>query len=123
MSCRPMHINLEVDPSTTQKILIGLDKTCDANDQATWKMSFEVQEGSPLATLVKLDVEIDPENHPQAEATANSGGLDENQQGQAKIAAAVATDPDASDDDKRDAAQQVIATKQLPSAAAAPAGN
>jgi hypothetical protein len=98
-------VNLEVDPSATQKILLSLDKTCDANDEATWKMSFELQEGSPLATVVKLEIEIDPENHPQAEATANSDGLDNNQQGQAKIAATIAKDPTVSDDDKKDPAK------------------
>jgi hypothetical protein len=118
MPCRPDHVNLEVDPSATEKIVISLDKTCDANDQAIWQMSFELQEGNPLATVVKLDVEIDPENHPQAEATATSNGLDDNQQGQAKIAAAVAKDPTVEDDDKKDAAQEVIAVRQLPAMAA-----
>jgi hypothetical protein len=120
MPCRPIHVNLEVDPSNTEKIVVSLDKTCDANDEATWKMSFELQEGNPLATVVKLDVEIDPENHPQAEATANANGLDNNQQGQAKIAAVIAKDPTVSGDDKKDAAQQVIAVKQVQVAAAAP---
>jgi hypothetical protein len=114
MPCRPVHVDLEVDPSSTQKILISLDKTCDANDEATWKMSFELQEGNPLATVVKLSVEIDPENHPQAEATATAKGLDSDQQGQVKIAASVAKDPAASDDDKKDATQQVIAVRQMP---------
>ena len=120
MPCRPMHVNLEVNPSATEKILLTLDKTCDANDQATWKMTFELQEGNPLATVVKLDVEIDPENHPQAEATATAKGLDNSQQGQAKIAATVAKDPTVSDDDKKDAAQQVIAARQIPGAAPPP---
>jgi len=118
MPCRPISVDLEVDPSTTQKILISLAKTCDQNDQATWKMSFELQEGTPLATVVKLNVEIDPENHPQAEATA-ANGLDDNQQGQAQIAGAVAKDPTVSDDDKNDAVQQVIAVRQVPATAAA----
>lgn len=118
MPCRPVHVDLEVDPSPTQKILISLDKTCDANDEATWKMSFELQEGNPLATVVKLNVEIDPENHPQAEATATAKGLDSDQQGQAKIAASIAKDLTMSDDDKKDAAQQVIAVRQLPAPAA-----
>jgi hypothetical protein len=112
MPCRPISVNLEVDPSTTQKILIGLAKTCDNNDQATWKMSFELDEGSPLATVVKLDVEIDPENNPQAEATASTG-LDDVQQGQAQVAAAVAKDPTVADADKKAAAQQVIAVRQV----------
>lgn len=118
MSCRPISVDLEVDPSTTQRILISLAKTCDANDQATWKMSFELLQGTPLATVVKLNVQIDPENNPQAEATA-ANGLDNNQQGQAQIAAAVAQDPTVGDDDKNDAVQQVIAVRQTPATASA----
>jgi hypothetical protein len=116
MSCRPISVDLEVDPSSTQQIVLTLDKTCDANDQATWKLTFVLKEGNPLATVVSLKVEIDPENHPQAEATAASGKLDDAQQGQAKIAAAVAKDDSASENDKKDAAQQVIAVKQVPPA-------
>lgn len=116
MPCRPIHVSLEVDPSATEKIVFTLDKTCDANDDATWKMTFELQQGKPLATVVKFSLEIDPENHPQAEATAATG-LDSNQQGQAKIAAAVARDPTASPDDRKDAAQQVVAVKEMPTVA------
>jgi hypothetical protein len=118
MPCRPISVDLEVDPSTTQRILISLAKTCDQNDQATWKMCFELLEGAPLATVVKLNVQIDPENHPQAEATA-ANGLDGSQQGQAQIAAAVAKDPTVDDAGKNDAAQQVIAVRQVPAAAGA----
>src|ERR1700722_5989088 len=102
MSCRPMHVSLEVDPDATEKITVTLDKTCDAQDEATWKMSFQLQDGNPLKTLVNLVVEIDPENHPQAEATANAGGLDDNQQGQAKIAGALGQDPTVSESDRKD---------------------
>ena len=101
-----------MDPSTTQKILFTLTKTCDAHDQATWKMTFELQEGNPLATVVKLDVEIDPVNNPQAEATA-ANGLDDNQQGQAQIAAAVSKDNTVSDADKKAAVQQVVASRDM----------
>lgn len=114
MPCRPMSISLEVDPSATQKIVFGLDKTCDANDQAKWKLNFELQEGNPLRTVVKLDVEIDPENHPQAEATANDPkGLDENQRAAALVAADTAKDPTATDEDKKQAAQDVIAARDM----------
>jgi hypothetical protein len=112
MSCRPMHISLEVDPSATEKIVITLDKTCDDNDEATWKMTFLLQEGSPLATVVNFSFELDPENHPKAQATVDAGELDDAQQGQAKIAAGVHQDPDATDDDKKDATQQIVAVKQ-----------
>jgi hypothetical protein len=117
MSCRPIHLSLEVDPSQTEKIVFTLDCTCDANDQATWKMTFELQEGNPLATVVNFSLEIDPENHPQAQATADANSLDANQQAQAKVAGAVSKDPTASDDDKKDAAQQVIAVRQMPASA------
>jgi hypothetical protein len=60
MACSPLSVTLEVDPSTAQRILLTLDKTCDPDDQATWKLSFELMEGNPLATVVKLNVEIDP---------------------------------------------------------------
>jgi hypothetical protein len=113
--CRPMHISLEVDPSTQEKISVTLDKTCDDQDQATWKITFQLQEGNPLATVVNFSCELDPENHPKAEATVNSGELDDAQQGQSKIAASVHKDPDATDDDKNAATQKVVAVKQLPS--------
>jgi hypothetical protein len=110
MSCRPLSVSLEVDPSTTEKIVLTLVKTCDANDQATWKMTFCLQEGNPLATVVNLNVEIDPVNHPQAEATAKYG-LDDNQQGQAQIAAAVSQDNTISESDKEAAVQQVVSSR------------
>ena len=110
MPCRPISVSLEVDPSATQRILFTLDKTCSDRDEATWKMTFELQEGSPLADVVKLSVKIDPEHHRLAEATAQNG-LDANQQGQAQVAAAVSTDPDATEGDKQDALQQVIAVR------------
>lgn len=119
MPCRPMHISLEVDPSTQEKIIVTLDKTCDDQDQATWKITFQLQEGNPLATVVNFSCELDPENHPKAEATVNSGELDDAQQGQSKIAASVHKDPDATDDDKNAATQKVVAVKQLPSPASA----
>jgi hypothetical protein len=107
-----MHINLEVDPSATQKIAITLDKTCDDNDDATWKMTFLLQEGNPLATVVNFSFELDPENHPKAQATVDAGKLDDAQQGQAKIAADVHKDPDATDDDKKDATQKIVTVKE-----------
>lgn len=112
MPCRPMSVSLEVDPNPQQKIVFGLDRTCNNFDEATWALHFELQEGNPLHTIVKLDVEIDPENHTQAEATA-SNGLDANQRGAAKIAAATAKDPTATLDEKQQAAQDVIAARDM----------
>ena len=114
MPCRPLSVDLEVDPSDEQKIVFGLAKTCNEFDEATWKLNFELQEGNPLHTVVKLDVEIDPENHPQAQATADANSLDADQQAQAKVGGAVAKDPTASAQDKKDAAQDVSAVRQMP---------
>ena len=115
MSCKPISVTLEVDPSDIQKIVFGLDKSCNDDDTAEWKLHFELLERADFtkefATVVKLDVDINKENHPQAEATAKNG-LDESQRGQAQIAAQVAKDPEASDDDKKDAAEGVIEARQ-----------
>jgi hypothetical protein len=112
MGCRPIHLSLEVDPSKTEKIVFTLDCTCDANDDATWKMTFELQEGSPLATVVNFSLEIDPENHAKAQATADAGSLDSAQQAQAQVAGAVAKNPNASQQAKNNAAQKVIAVRK-----------
>jgi hypothetical protein len=112
-----MHISLEVDPSAQEKIGVTLDKTCNDQDEATWKITFQLQQGTPLKTVVNFACELDPENHPKAEATVNSGSLDNAQQGQAKVAAGVHQDPDATEDDKKAATQQIVAVKQAAAAA------
>jgi hypothetical protein len=117
MSCRPFHVSLEVDPSKTEKIVFTLDCTCDANDEATWKMTFQLQEGSPLATVVNFSLEIDPENHAKAQATAETETLDSAQQAQAQVAGAVSKNPTASQQAKNNAAQKVIAVRQMPTGA------
>ncbi len=117
MSCRPIHLSLEVDPSKTEKIVFTLDCTCDDNDDATWKLTFLLQEGNPLATVVNFSLEIDPVNHPKAQATADAGSLDAAQQSQAKVAGVVAKNPHASMQAKHNAAQKVIAVRQMPAAA------
>ena len=78
-------------------------------DLDTGKQFSTAKDGA--ATVVKLDVDINKENHPQAEATAKNG-LDESQRGQAQIAAQVAKDPEASDDDKKEAAEGVIEARE-----------
>lgn len=123
MPCRPMHISLEVDPSAQEEITVTLDKTCDDQDQATWKITFELKQGDPLATVVNFSCELDPENHPKAEATVNSGQLDDAQQGQSKISAGVHTDPDATDDDRNAATQKIVGVKQMPALATAGLGD
>jgi len=112
MPCNPLSVSLEVDPSPQQQILIGLSKTCNPDDTATWTMNFQLLQGSPLATVVKLNVTIQKENHAQADATARHG-LDESQRGQAQIAAAVATDPNADPNDVNAAAQGIISARTM----------
>jgi hypothetical protein len=111
MPCQPIHLKLEVDPSTTEKISFTLDCTCDNNDNATWNMTFELQEGNPLATVVNFSLEIDPVFHPQAQATADAGSLDAPQQAQAQVAGAVSQNPAATQQQKNHAAQKVIAVR------------
>jgi hypothetical protein len=110
MPCNPLSVSLQVNPNPQQQILIGLDKACNPDDTVEWTMHFQLLQGNPLANVVKLDVAIQKENHPQAAATAKHG-LDESQRGQAQIAAAIATDPSASDDDKTTAAQGIISAR------------
>jgi len=105
-------MTFELMPNANEKILLGLQKDCDADDQATWKVSFQLQEGNPLATVVSLAVDLDPEDFPKAQETVDFGQLDDGQLAAAQIAASVAKDSDSSDDDKRDAIQSVIAARE-----------
>jgi len=112
MPCTPLSVNLEVDPDPQQKILFGLNKICNNDNTVQWTLHFELLQGNPLATVVKLDVAITKDYHPQAEATARHG-LDASQRGQALVAAAVATDPTATPADQAQAAQDVIAARAM----------
>ena len=112
MSCRPIHLSLEVDPSSTEKIVFTLDCTCDASDQATWKITFLLQEGSPLATVVNFSLEVDPAHQGAAQATADAGQLNEAQQTHDKTAAVVAKNPHASQQAKDTAVQKVLTAGQ-----------
>ena len=111
LACRPIRIYFELALSSEETIVLGLEKSCGANDEATWKASFQLQEGKPLATLVSLDVDLDPENFFKAQETADSG-LDNSQQATAKIAASVVKDLYSTYDDKRDAVQSIIDVRQ-----------
>jgi hypothetical protein len=117
MPVQSFSVSVEVNPSPTERIHCSLGKSFDAQGGIVWKLFFELLEGNPLRTVVKLNVEIDSVNSPQAEATLNTG-FDDNQQGQAQIAAAVVRDAEASPSDKHTALQQVIAAKNMAAAAA-----
>jgi hypothetical protein len=97
--------------------VFNLDKICNDDGTAEWKLHFDLQERSDASksfrSIVKLDVDINKENHPLAAATAKNG-LDEDQRGQAAVAGdtakalqqGLATKEDAQDD-----AQGVIAAR------------
>lgn len=89
MGCSPIAVDLEViTPDQTRKITFGLERDCNNDGTASWTMHFELDEASTPGSfneVVKLDIEINQENHPKAEATAQNG-LDANQTSHAFVA-------------------------------------
>ncbi len=113
-NCVPISVALEVDPpSGDTKIVFQLDKICNPDDTAEWKMHFELQQKNAqgaLAPVVKLDIDIDKEDHQAAAATA-AHGLDADQRAQAQIAGQTAlavTTHDATTDDANAQAAAII---------------
>jgi hypothetical protein len=113
-NCVPISIALEVDPpSGDTQIVFQLDKICNSDDTAEWKMHFELQQKNAqgtLAPVVKLDIDINKEDKAAAAATA-AHGLDDNQRAQAQIAGQTAlavTTNDATVDDAKAQAAQII---------------
>jgi len=90
VGCTPVSVSLEVNPSDLRKIIFDLDKLCNDDGTVEWKLHFDLQErkeaSEAFLSLVKLDVDINHENHQLAEATAKHG-LDEDQRAQADVAA------------------------------------
>ena len=124
MGCTPISVSLEVNPSELRKIVFDLDKICNNDGTAEWKLHFDLQERSDpskaFLSLVKLDVDINKENHPLAQATADHG-LDASQRSQAAVAADTAKafkQGQATAEDAKTDAQDVIAARnpQSPSA-------
>lgn len=114
MACEPISVALQVDPPADQtQVTFQLDKFCNPDGTAEWKLHFELDQKAADGTLqpiVKLDIDINHENAPAAQATANHG-LDADQRAQADIAAQTALavqSGDASEDDARQAAAAVI---------------
>src|SRR6185437_3491687 len=93
MSCTPISVALEVDPpSGDTEISFQLDKICNADGTAEWKLHFELDQKAADGTMtpiVKLDIDINHEDAPVAAATAKNG-LDDAQRAQADIAAQTA---------------------------------
>ena len=117
MGCTPISVSLEVNPTDLRKIIFDLDKLCNNDGSEEWKLHFDLQERADttqdFASLVKLDVDINNENHALAEATAQHG-LDADQRAQAHVAGdtakATLTGGATLDDAKQDA-QDVIAVR------------
>jgi hypothetical protein len=89
MQCHPVTVSLEVRLPDSRLVILELDKTCNPDHTAEWKLHFELQDTSSSDTpvsIVKLDVDIEKDDHLAAEATA-AKGLDANQRAQAAIAA------------------------------------
>jgi len=114
MPCVPISVALEVDPpSGDSQIVFQLDKICNPDDTAEWKIHFELQQKNAqgtLAPVVKLDIDINKEDHPAAAATA-AHGLDDDQRAQAQIAGQTAlavTTNDATEDDAQTQAGAII---------------
>ena len=93
MSCTPISVSLEVDPTELRRIIFGLDKLCNNDGTSEWKLHFELLERidptKDFRDVVKLDVDVNNQHAALAEATA-ANGLDVNQRGQAAIAGATA---------------------------------
>ena len=124
MGCTPVSVSLEVNPSELRKIVFDLDKSCNNDGTVEWRLHFDLQERKnatdEFLSLVKLDVDINNENHALAEATAQHG-LDEDQRAQAHVAADTAKalhDGTATPEEAKQDAQDVIAARSPDSPAA-----
>ena|SRR5215813_2535182 len=77
-------------PNQLRQISLDLAKDSKADGTVTWSLHFKLEERTktidPFALVVELDVEINPENHDKAEATAQHG-LDDDQTSSALVAA------------------------------------
>jgi len=77
MSCESVSVGLEVNPNDLRRINFDLDKICNDDNTAEWKLHFELRERDDAAkdfrSVVKLNVDINKENHSLAAATAKHG--------------------------------------------------
>jgi hypothetical protein len=105
---------LDVEPpSQSTEVIFQLDKICNDDGTAEWKLHFELKKqnaAGTLVTVVKADVDINNQDHAKAAATAKHG-LDDNQQAQADATGQTAIDKDsgnATQNDVDDQAGQII---------------
>jgi hypothetical protein len=125
MGCTPLSVSLEVDPTELRKIVIKLDKFCISDGTVEWKMQFDLTERKDTSqdyrTLVSLAVDINPQDHRLAAATAENG-LDHDQRAQAHVAgdtAKATLDGSATQEEAKQDAQDVIAVRNPASPEAA----
>jgi hypothetical protein len=113
VACKPISVALDVEPpSQSTEVIFQLDKICNDDGTAEWKLHFELKKqiSGNMVSIVKADVDINKEDHPTAAATAKNG-LDDNQRAQADATGQTAVDKDAgqaSQDDVNDQAGQII---------------
>jgi hypothetical protein len=108
-------IALQIDPpSSDTELDFTLLKFCSDDGAAMgWKLHFELDErhaNGTVTPVVKLDIDVNSEDHDKAAATATYG-LDENQRAQAVITAQTADSirtGDATADDVLDQGFQII---------------
>jgi hypothetical protein len=112
--CEPFTIDLEVDPpSGDTELDFTLEKICNDDGTVGWKLHFELEaKGSngTLTPVVKLDIDVNDEDHDKAAATAKNG-MDDNQRQQADITAQTGNfvrTGDATQDDVNQQGAQVI---------------
>ena len=120
-----LSVRLEVNPSSLRRLVFGLEKLLNNDGTFEWKLHFDLQERSDasgaLLSLLRLDVDINDENHPLAEATARYG-LDEAQRAQAFVAGETAKAllaHEATQEEAERDAQLVIAVRSRAQASAA----
>lgn len=112
MACTPFQTKFGLrTPDGLLQAVLGLEKICGANDEATWKVSFEVQERAdkvdPLDTVVSFAFDLDPKLFTKANETAENG-LDDHQIEVAMKAANRVRVPDATDAYRRQWVQKII---------------
>jgi hypothetical protein len=114
MPCEDISVSLQVDPpSGDSEVNLELNKICNADETAEWKLHFQLKlknASGVLSPVITFDVDINHEDHPAAEATANNG-MDPAQRAQADVASQTAllqTQGAATEDDVKQQAAAIV---------------
>jgi hypothetical protein len=117
MPCEDLSVDLQLDPPSGDcEVDLTLNKICNHDDTAEWKLHFEFEQKDATGNLqpvVKLDVDINHEDSDTAQSTANNG-MDANQRAQADVAnqtALLKAKGQATDDDVKDQTSQIIPSR------------